>query len=95
MMTIIDSKGQFFLSAPYTLIRIFFLHSFSFSQFYFYSSPTGKFCMHFCRLLIFFKIICFEKLFHEYHQSDSLDPDLAQRFVAPDLGPKLFPKVIS
>ena len=35
---------------------------------YLNSLPTGKLCMLFCHMLIFFKIIFFEKLFQEYHQ---------------------------
>ena len=36
----------------------------------------------------FFKSNFFEKFFQEYHYSgNSLDPDLAQHFVGPDLGP--------
>ena len=34
-----------------------------------YSLPPGKFFMNFCCLLLFFKIIFFEKFFWEYHQS--------------------------
>ena len=41
-----------------------------------------------CRLLIFFKVNFFEKFFREYQQDvNSLDPDQAQHFVGPDLGP--------
>ena len=44
--------------------------------------------MLFCRLLTFFKIDIFEKLFQEsIRVSNSLDPDQARCFVGPDLGP--------
>ena len=37
----------------------------------------------------------YSKIIQEYHQSvNSLNPDQAQHFVGPDLGPTLFPKVI-
>ena len=32
-------------------------------------TDTGKFCILFCHLLIFFKINFFEKFFQEYYQS--------------------------
>ena len=44
----------------------------------------------FCRLQIFFKIIFFffKKFFQECHQSvKQFDPDQAQHFIGPDLGP--------
>ena len=45
-------------------------------------------------LLMFFKFNFFEKFFHEYHQSvKNLDPDQAQHFVGPDLGPKCLQKL--
>ena len=44
------------------------------------SLPPGKFCMLFCRLLIFLKINFLKKFFQEYHQSikqfGSVGPDL-------------------
>ena len=49
--------------------------------------------MLFCRLLIFFKINFFEKLFQEYHVSNSLDPDQARHFVGPDLRPNCLQKL--
>ena len=52
------------------------------------SSPNGNFFMPFCCLLIFLKINFFgRKIFQEYHQSVRLDPDHAQNFVGPGLGP--------
>ena len=48
----------------------------------------GEFACFFCCLLIFFKIVFFEKLFPEYYQcQNSLYPDQAQHFVWHDLGP--------
>ena len=60
----------------------------------------GNFLCFFFRLLNFFKIIFFEKLFQEYHQSgkqfgfrsgptfsNNLDSDQAQQNVGPDLDP--------
>ena len=45
--------------------------------------------MHaFCRLLIFFKIIFFEKFFQEHYRvPNSLYPDQAPRFAGSGLGP--------
>ena len=53
--------------------------------------------MCFCRLLLFFKIYFFEKFFHRgtIRVSNSLDSDQAWQYAWPDLGPKLFAKVIS
>ena len=47
------------------------------------------------RVLIFFKINFFEKFFQEYliRVSNSLDPDQAQHFVGPDLGPNCLQKL--
>ena len=52
------------------------------------------FVVHGC----FFKITFFSKNLHSRNTirvSESLDPDQAQRFVRPDLGPKLSAKIIS
>ena len=47
--------------------------------------------MFFCRLLIFFTIIFFEKFSQEFRNtirvSNKLDPDQVQHSVSPDLGP--------
>ena len=36
-----------------------------------------------------------EKLFLEYHQSNSLDPDLVRHFIAPDLGPNCLQRLLA
>ena len=48
----------------------------------------------FLSLLIFFKIICFEKFFQENNQSVSnrLDSVQARHFIGPDLGPNCLQK---
>ena len=51
--------------------------------------------MHFVVFRFFFKIIFFEKYFQEYHQSNILDPDQAQLFVGPDLGPNCIQRLSS
>ena len=49
-----------------------------------------------CRLVSFFKSKTFKNIFgNTIRVSNSLDPDQDQRSVGPDLGPKLFAKVIS
>ena len=53
-------------------------------------SLLGNFFMLFGRLLIFFIKINLSKknsFRHTFRVSNSLDPDLAQHFVGPDLGP--------
>ena len=46
------------------------------------------FCMLFCHLLIFFRINLFRNSFRNtIRNSNSLDPDQAQQFFGPDLGP--------
>ena len=47
----------------------------------------GNFSCFFLLSADFFKINFFEKFFKEYHLSVRLDPDQAQGFVGPDLGP--------
>ena len=42
--------------------------------------------MVYCRLCLL-NILFEKKIFQEYHQSNSLDPDQTRRFVGPDLGP--------
>ena len=53
--------------------------------------------MLFCCFLIFFKINFFRKnsFRNTISVSNSFDPDQARHHVGPDLGPKLFAKVIS
>ena len=79
-----------------TLFVCKFNHFFFIISFWFYCINTlireciglalcllDNFASYFCRLLIFFKINFFKKLFQEYHQSVSLDQDQAQHFVMP------------
>ena len=61
------------------------MHAFFFFFFFFLSSVD-----------FFFKINFFKKSFkNTIRVSNSLDPDQARHVVRPDLGPKLFAKVIS
>ena len=54
----------------------------------FNSLPTAYFYLLFCRLLIFFKIIFFERFFrNSIGVSNSLDPDQARHAVGSYLGP--------
>ena len=47
--------------------------------------PTGKFCMLFCRLLIFFFLLnLFEKFFQEHFVGPDLGPNCLQRLSADD-----------
>ena len=56
--------------------------------------PPGKFCMLFCRRLIFFKINFLKNSFRNtIRVSNSLDPDQAQHFVGPDLGQNCLQKL--
>ena len=53
------------------------------------SLPPGKFCMLFCRLLIFSTSTFLKHFFRNtIRVPNSLDPDQVQYFVGPDLGPK-------
>ena len=56
----------------------------------------GNFLCFFCRLLTFFKINFLKKksFRNTIGVSNGLDPDQDRHSVGPDLGPKLFPKVI-
>ena len=51
--------------------------------------------LHICHLLTFFKIIIFQKniFTNTIRVSKSLDPDQAQCFVRPDLGPNGFQRL--
>ena len=54
----------------------------------FNSLPPGKFCMLFCRLLIFFKSTFLKNSFRNtIRVSNGLDPDQVRHFVGPNLGP--------
>ena len=60
------------------------------------SLPTGYLCMLFCRLLIFFKITFFKKLFQQYHQSvKQFGSRSGPTFCRTWTGTKLFAKIIS
>ena len=65
-----------------------------YNKHYFNSLPTGKFCMLFCRLLIFsnsaFSINSFR---NTIRVSNSLDPDQAWCFVGPDLDPNCLQRI--